>query len=396
MRTVTMEAPIKKRRGILFTDEFSYIPAGPFRMGSNEDSEAERPIHDVWVSAFWCAPTPVTNAEFGKFVNETGYRTTAEINGGLRCTRNGRRDFYVASWLDFANKRSDHPVVGVSWLDAKAYCEWLSQKTGLAYRLPTEAEWEKAARGGLEQAAFPWGDKSAETVGANFGHLGLSELPRTVAVTEMPRNGYGLQIGGNTWEWVQDWFDADYYKMSSHKDPKGPETGVFKVRRSGAFNNRRSFRLRVASRNRLEPDKTFLNMGFRVVRSAVAKDKSFIPNNRTKQVPVIEPFQQVVEEWQLLSSKPAADLDWDGVIQNSLDYGMALRDQIEGVLNVLRPNMEEDDGGVEVVEVKENTACLRMIGTCHNCPKSAMTFRDIAETLRKHIPALQRVEQIIR
>ena len=394
MEFLNLETPMQRRERLI-SDGYVYIPAGEFRMGSNEDSEAERPIHNIWISAFWCAVTPVTNKEFQAFVTDTGYQTTAERNGGLRCTRNGRRDFYAASWLDFATGRSNHPVVGISWFDAQAYCEWLSDKTEVTHRLPTEAEWEKAARGGREQAAFPWGDQPAETVGANFGHLGASDVPRTVAVTELPENGYGLHIGGNTWEWVQDWFDADYYKVSANKDPRGPESGTFKVRRNGAFNNRRSFRLRVASRNRLEPDKTFLNMGFRIIRAATAQDLALQPATKASDINARTSSQSFEQETSYSIFQLAADSEWNKVIHQQLDRPMALIDQIEVVLNVLRPNMEEDDGGIEVVKVMEDVAYLRMIGTCHNCPKSSMTFRDIAETLQKHIPTLHRVEQMI-
>lgn len=132
------------------------IPLGEFWMGSDGGAPAERPRHRVFVSAYWCAVTPVTNDAFAEFVAATGYRTTAEQNGGMRCTRSGQRRFHPVSWRDFADARTDHPVVGISWFDADAYCRWLRESTGLPYRLPTEAEWEKAARGGLDDAPFPW------------------------------------------------------------------------------------------------------------------------------------------------------------------------------------------------------------------------------------------------
>ena len=375
-------------------DGFTFIPAGQFLMGSADDSEAERPVHRVFVSAFWCATSPVTNAEFERFVVETGYQTTAELNGGLRCTREGRRDFFQVSWRDFTDGRSDHPVVGVSWFDAQVYCEWLRQTTGLPFRLPTEAEWEKAARGGLEQSPFPWGDEPAEIVGANFGHVGASEIPRTVPVSLSPRNRYGINIGGNTWEWVNDWFDDNYYKATSYRDPQGPEAGVFKVRRGGAFNNRRSFRLRVASRNRLEPEKTFLNMSFRVVCLSARADSPMMGKASSK----ISPTGLRLTDCALLRSSTsmkssASESAFDAAIRKNLREGMSLSERVEAVLDVLRPNMEEDDGGVEVLSV--DPVRLRMIGTCHNCPKSGMTFGDIADTLRKYIPAIGRIEKVV-
>ncbi|HMG24610.1 MAG TPA: SUMF1/EgtB/PvdO family nonheme iron enzyme, partial [Kofleriaceae bacterium] len=187
---------------------FTAVAGGVFRMGSDDEDANEGPAGPVFVSSFWCSRTATSNDEFALFVEATGYRTTAE------------RRHEDATWRTFATgRRSAHPVVMVSWDDAHAYTQWLSSMTGFRFRMPTEAEWEKAARGGLEGAPHPWGDSRPEEVGANFGAAGRAAMPRTVAVIDVPRNGYGLHIGGNVWEWIHDWYDAHAYSSEPRRDP---------------------------------------------------------------------------------------------------------------------------------------------------------------------------------
>lgn len=351
------------------------IPEGDFWMGSDESDVMEGPAHRVHVSPFWCARTPVTNTEFSRFVDATGYRTFAERGNHPR-----------GDWRRAAKERDDHPVVMVAWHDAQAYCDWLAATTGVPFRLPTEAEWEKAARGGIEGAVYPWDNRLPEAVGANFGHLGLTDLPRTVPVEQMPANPFGVLVGGNAWEWVTDWYDPHYYQVSPTHDPQGPATGTHKVRRGGAYNNRKGFRLRVTSRNRLEPDLAFPNMSFRVVCADVpgAAALSLVLTGARRRLP-LRP--------NILPAAPP-EAAWDDAIRQAMAGRAGMADCVEAVLAVLRPNMEEDEGGVRLVAVEGTTARLQMLGTCRNCPKSPMTFADVAEMVVRHVPEVQQVERV--
>jgi formylglycine-generating enzyme required for sulfatase activity/Fe-S cluster biogenesis protein NfuA len=361
---------------------FVHIAGGVFRMGSDDPAMGEGPVEPVFVSPFWCAPTATSNAEFARFVAATGHLTTAE------------RRAEPATWRTFATPaRQSHPVVMVSWPDADAYTAWLTATTGLAFRLPTEAEWEKAARGGLDGAPYPWGDRAPEEMGANFGAhfgaMGRAALPRTVAVTDLPRNGHGIHIGGNVWEWILDWYDARVSSPELRRDPRGPADGIERCRRGGAYNNRRAFRLRVSSRNRLRPEATFRNMGFRVVCEArPAPSMVRIPGSHhgegsaSRRVPG--------------RTTSADERSWDAAVAAAVQGHAGLRARTEAVLDVLRPSMEEDHGGVHVVRVEGDRVELELVGTCRGCPKSEMTFADLGETLRRHLPELRQVTRVCR
>ena len=358
---------------------FTVVPAGEYRMGSEHDGPTEAPVHKVHVSAFLCARTAVTRGEFRTFLEEI---SSAELElWGLSAN-----DVLALGELKWNRGEAepdwrDHPVVGVSWFDACAYARWLSAKTALPYRLPTEAEWERAARGGLDRAPFPWGHAPADRVGANFGHLGNMSVPHTVRCDALPRNGFGLFMGGNCWEWVNDWYDPHYYQSSPPRDPLGPESGRFKVRRGGAFNNRQAFRLGVASRNRLEPDRRFPNMGFRLVRTADTSETVALSAVAVHSI-------RGAERWI------PSQADWDRAITERLSGTRSLREKVEAVLDVLRPSMTVDEGGVQVESVRDDIVQLLMVGTCRSCPKSAMTFADMTATLMRHLPELSRVERV--
>jgi sulfatase modifying factor 1 len=225
------------------------IPAGEFLMGCDVGYPVERPVHRVFVDAFYLSKNPITNAQYARFVHETGRRVPyLEDNRVQLDNWDQERRIYPAG-------REQHPVVLVSWHDAQAYCEWAGG------RLPTEAEWEKAARGGLEGKLYPWGDEIDPSL-ANYDNR-----QGTTAVGSYPANGYGLyDIVGNVWEWVADRYDAKYYHRSPLTNPQGPAQGTVRVLRGGAWLLFPQF-CRVAYRFRNSPDFCFNLIGFRLAHS---------------------------------------------------------------------------------------------------------------------------------
>jgi formylglycine-generating enzyme required for sulfatase activity len=241
------------------------IPAGEFSMGSDDGSEVEQPVHRVYVDAYYLDATPVTNDQFADFVRATGYRTTAERLESIVQAQEGGFQSSGPSWRTCAtDDRQDHPVIYVSWYDADAYARWVGK------RLPTEAEWEKAARGGLEGRRFSWGDESPD--GRANWKLAQNEplaSPPTKSVFSFPPNGYGTyDMAGNVWEWCGDWYFDPYYVISPRENPKGPERGQYRVRRGASWNVREDFRLRCANRGAMLPDCFWPNLGFRCALSA--------------------------------------------------------------------------------------------------------------------------------
>lgn len=221
------------------------IPAGEFRMGSNENDD-ESPVHTVYLDAFWMNQTEVTNAMYAQCVDAGKCNLPSDT---------GR--FYDSGY-------QDHPVVYMSWHDAQAYCKWRGA------RLPTEAEWEKAARGGLEGKTYPWGDETPVcTSGAINGAQYRSCDGQTVAVGSFAANGYGLyDMSGNVWEWVADWYDSGYYGSSPSSNPAGPEEGSSRVLRGGSwFDYDRDLRLAYRS-GMYFPNVSDNDNGFRCARSA--------------------------------------------------------------------------------------------------------------------------------
>ncbi len=277
------------------------LPGGSFIMGdSMEDGRAadgERPLHDVRLPGFEIDLHTVTNDDFARFVDATGYRTESEAFGysavfhlafaGDDSDILGRPP-QTPWWLGVAgadwrhpNGRlssldglEDHPVVQVSWNDAQAYCEWAGR------RLPTEAEWEYASRGGLDGARYPWGDELMVDAGWNCniwqGAFPASNTLEDGFLTTAPArhyepNGYGLyQTVGNVWEWCQDWYDPGYYSRTPATSPLGPETGSQRVLRGGSFLCHDSYcnRYRNSARSQNTPDSAMSNAGFRTVAVA--------------------------------------------------------------------------------------------------------------------------------
>lgn len=283
-----------------------HLPGGTFAMGDpfNEgyEDDGESPVHEVGVSAFRISATTVTNREFAAFVDATGHRTESESFGtspvfhlavqaapGDILNRVGNVPWWLnvrgADWKHPAGPLSawtdipDHPVTHVSHNDALAYCAWAGR------RLPTEAEWEYAARGGQEGLRFPWGNElhnPGEGAGRHNCNIWQGEFPArndvedgfltTAPARWFEPNGYGLyQTSGNVWEWCSDWFLPKYYKTCQAKgtvqDPQGPTIGRGRVMRGGSYLCHDSYcnRYRLAARSSNTPDSASGNLGFRTV-----------------------------------------------------------------------------------------------------------------------------------
>ena len=218
------------------------IPEGPFMMGS--DKGGEGPAHEVYVDAFYMDVTPVTNAQFKEFIKAC---PEWQKEPEAKRTLNSYYLFFWRKGIFFPAGKRDHPVVYMNWPSAAAYCNWRSREEGLqecyddsmacdfgqnGYRLPTEAEFEKAMKGGKE-TLYPWGDKIDKSV-ANYDNL----IGDTAEVASYPANAYGLyDMSGNIGHWCQDWFDPDYYKHSPRENPTGPGTGTHRSYRGGSWGN---------------------------------------------------------------------------------------------------------------------------------------------------------------
>jgi formylglycine-generating enzyme required for sulfatase activity len=223
--------------------ELLAIPEGWFSMGWERGLPGEGPRHRVFTDPFEIGKTPVTNAEYDRF---------------LRATRHEPPPF-----RDDTNfSHPDQPIVGVSWHDATGYCRWLIEEEGREYRLPREAEWERAARGGLADGVYPWGDRPPDEV---FTNRALP-LDRPPIVGSEPANGFGLtDLSGVVHEWCLDWYSESYYAVSPHRNPEGPPSGSRRVSRGGAWRHQNPWSP-VAHRSSLPPQLRYSDYGFRVVR----------------------------------------------------------------------------------------------------------------------------------
>ena len=277
------------------------IDGGTFTMGTDDDvgypQDGEGPAREVTLDPYYIDRHAVTNVEFLEFVRDTGYTTDAEKYGWSfvfadylpdeaerHVTGSPREAPWWAAvqgayWFrpfgpsSDVTDRLDHPVVHVSWRDALAYCRWAGK------RLPTEAEWERAARGGKEGKRFPWGDE-LKPDGDHRCNIWQGEFPEentasdgyldTAPVDAFPPNRFGLyNVSGNVWEWCADWFGTDH-DADGARNPTGPESGDGKVMRGGSYLCHRSYcnRYRVAARTMNTPDSTAGHLGFRTVVDA--------------------------------------------------------------------------------------------------------------------------------
>lgn len=256
--------------------DLALIPAGEFLMGSDEADEDEKPVHRVHVEDFFMAVQPVTNAEYARFVRDTGYRTPAIYEvplvanvGGPERERTFRQLGAPYVWRDGPPpERADHPVTLVRYEDATAYCVWLATQTGKPFRLPTEAEWEKAARGGAESKRYPWGDRLERNMANFLTDPAMKASHGTQPVRSYPPNALGLfDMAGNVWEWVYDWYDSRYYATAVGRNPTGPPVGQLRILRGGSWIVADVRMLTCSHRHKVPPDTYSYSIGFRVACS---------------------------------------------------------------------------------------------------------------------------------
>ena len=248
--------------------DFVFVSAGPFKMGDNfgDGLPRERPVHTVELDAFYIAKYETTNAQWRKFRDDPGYDDAKYWPEGRVAPKD-----QIPYWTQANNHgggtpdSDDFPVLGVNWDSAVAYCNWVSAKTGKKYRLPTEAEWEKAARG-ADQRRYPWGNEIdhsfANYVGSESFDTGMKVGSFAKGVS--PYGAYDM--AGNVFEWCSDWYSRDYYSVSPKKNPKGPPEGAYRVVRGGSF-FLEAFDLRTYGRSAAWPSfQAHRMIGFRAVR----------------------------------------------------------------------------------------------------------------------------------
>lgn len=297
--------PIQQRAESENVENMELIKGGSFLMGTSDKdrfkADGEGPVREVVVNDFYMDARTITNREFLKFVEETNYKTDAEKFGwsfvfekfisertAAHITQKVQQTpwWWVVHGADFKHpegpdsyieNRLEHPVIHISWNDAIAFCKWAGK------RLPTEAEWEYAARGGLSQKRYPWGDDltpngkhQCNIWQGTFPHENTKEdgFLGTAPAKSFPQNGYGLyNMAGNVWEWCNDWFSKHHPDDRPLQNPVGPGQGVSRVMRGGSYLCHHSYcnRYRVGARTSNTPDSSSGNLGFRCVKDTIIK-----------------------------------------------------------------------------------------------------------------------------
>ena len=250
------------------------IPAGEFTMGADDGDDDERPAHRVFLDEFCIGIYPVTNDQFAAFVRDAKHPVPAVRQLPRIVTHEQEQTFrelaapYVWRAGDPPRDRGNHPVTLVTFDDATAYCRWLAHKTGLPVRLPTEAEWERAARGDAEGTKYPWGDELQPAFANYLADPASKQLRGTQAVGAFQANSYNVfDVIGNVWEWVSDWYQQDVYKEQLRQNPAGPADGSLRVLRGGAWVVSDPRMLRVSYRHKVPPDTYAYSIGFRIAYS---------------------------------------------------------------------------------------------------------------------------------
>ena len=241
------------------SEDMVLIPAGNFPMGTNSElaNTDRKPLHNIHLDAFYIDKHEVTNAQYEEFILAGGYQNRKLWTAaGWNFIQENQIKTPLKYGKNSVSTEPDHPVIGVSWYEASAYATWLGK------RLPTEAEWEKAARG-TEGNLYPWGDEMDFSKLSYFPHV-----TKVQAVGSFPEGAspYGvMDMAGSVWEWCTDWYSENYYRESPRKNPKGPESGEYRVLRGGGWDSIR-LQLRASYRYYDKPDRRTYNFGFRCVQ----------------------------------------------------------------------------------------------------------------------------------
>jgi formylglycine-generating enzyme len=224
--------------------EMVRVPEGWFRMGCEIGRDDEKPVHRVWIAAFELGAYQVTNGEYACYLAAT-------------------RHLEPPRWNDPNFNSPNLPVVAVSWHEAMQYCDWLTKLAGTSFRLPSEAEWERAARGGIEGALYSWGNDLPEQM-PNYATR-WKNAPEPVGL--YPPNAYGFyNMGDNVHEWCADWYSASYYGGSPERNPQGPADGTRRASRGGSWRHQIKVS-RTAARSSIPPEFKYTDYGFRIARS---------------------------------------------------------------------------------------------------------------------------------
>jgi formylglycine-generating enzyme required for sulfatase activity len=246
-----------------FLVEEVFVKGGNYKMGCTSEQgknclDHEKPVHSVTLDDFYIGKLPITNSQFGTFLNEVGIQVLEgspwfDLSASKLEEKSGK--FFPKKGFEI------HPITGVNWFGAKAFCEWLSQKSSRSYRLPTEAEWEYAARGGQASQFYQYaGSNTAEDVAWYASNIHQGTMP----VGRKKPNELGIHdMSGNAWEWCSDWYGP--YTPEDQDNPKGPDTGEYRVIRGGSWKNK-VVSCRVSDRYYFNPKICYLSFGFRVVR----------------------------------------------------------------------------------------------------------------------------------